>query len=96
MKTLLMEIVTLVLFWPLRIVSVLFGRRANQKVRGWQDSMWTWGLGGAAIGYMVGTDQFSGPGADGGAGFDPGQHHGGPHDGGGIDGGGFGGDIGSF
>ncbi|MDE2744762.1 MAG: hypothetical protein OXI41_02085 [Chloroflexota bacterium] len=98
MKTLILELITLVVFFPLRIVSRLFGRRANAKVRDWQDGMWTWVLGAAAVGYMVG-DHHAGDAGHGVAGYDPGQfdggHHGGPHDtGGGFDGGGFGGDIG--
>jgi len=97
-KTLILELITLVVFFPLRIVSRLFGRRANAKVRDWQDGMWTWVLGAAAVGYMVG-DHHTGDAGQGVAGYDPGQfdggHHGGPHDtGGGFDGGGFGGDIG--
>lgn len=101
MKTLILELVTLLLFWPLRIVSRVFGRRANARVRDWQDNIWTWWLGAAAIGYMVG-DQYSGSdhghsvgGYEGG--HHDGGHHGGGHDiGGGFDGGGFGGDIGGF
>ena len=102
MKTLILELITLVVFWPLRIVSRLFGRRANAKVRDWQDHTWTWFLGAAAVGYMVGDHYTGDPGQSVG-GYDPGGHfdgghHGGPHDtGGGFDGGGgFGGDIGSF
>ena len=97
MKTLILELVTLVVFFPLRIISRLFGRRANARVRGWQDGMWTWWLGAAAVGYMVG-DQYTGgdPGQAIG-GYDGGHHYDGGHDiGGGFDGGGFGGDIGSF
>lgn len=101
MKTLIMEIVTLVVFIPLRMVSRLFGRRANARVRDWQDNTWTWFLGAAAVGYMVG-DHHTGDAGQSVAGYDPGGHfdgghHGGPHDtGGGFDGGGgFGGDIGS-
>lgn len=99
MKTLIAEIITLVVFWPLRIVSRLFGRRANAKVRDWQDGMWTWWLGAAAVGYMVGDHHAGADGHSVGgyeAGHYDGGHHGGPHDGGGFDGGGgFGGDIGS-
>ena len=101
MKTLIMEIITLVVFWPLRIVSRLFGRRANAKVRHWQDNTWTWWLGAAAVGYMVGDHYGSGDHGQNIGGYDPGGHfdgghHGGGHDvgGGGFDGGGFGGDIG--
>ena len=99
MKTLIAEIITLVVFWPLRIVSRLFGRRANAKVRDWQDGMWTWWLGAAAVGYMVG-DHHAGADAHSVGGYEAGHydggHHGGPHDTGGFDGGGgFGGDIGS-
>lgn len=102
MKTFIAEIITLVVFLPLRVVSRLFGRRANAKVRDWQDGMWTWWLGAAAVGYMA-SDHYSG--GDAGqsvGGYDPGGHfdgghHGGGHDaGGGFDGGGFGGDIGGF
>ncbi len=97
MKQLILELITLIIFWPLRIVSRLFGRRANAKVRGWQDHMWTWWLGAAAVGYMVG-DQHLGSGAHNvPGGYEGGHHDGGGHDiGGGFDGGGFGGDIGSF
>ncbi len=101
MKTLIMEIITLVVFWPLRIVSRLFGRRANARVRQWQDNTWTWWLGAAAVGYMVsdhhlGSDQGHGVGGYEGGHYD-GGHSGGGHDvGGGFDGGGFGGDIGGF
>lgn len=96
MKTLIMEIITLVVFWPLRIVSRLFGKRANARVREWQDHTWTWWLGAAAVGYMA-SDHYSG--TDGGhsaAGFDGGHFDGGHDVGGGFDGGGFGGDIGGF
>ncbi len=96
MKTLIMEIITLVVFWPLRIVSRLFGKRANARVREWQDHTWTWWLGAAAVGYMA-SDHYSG--ADAGqsaAGFDGGLFDGGHDIGGGFDGGGFGGDIGGF
>ena len=100
MKTLIAEIITLVVFWPLRIVSRLFGRRANAKVRDWQDGMWTWWLGAAAVGYMVGDQYVGGDAGHSVGGYDAGQHghydggqHGGGHD---IGGGGFGGDIGSF
>ncbi|MDE2967607.1 MAG: hypothetical protein OXS30_09030 [Chloroflexota bacterium] len=101
MKTLILELITLIVFFPLRVVSRLFGRRANARVRDWQDGMWTWVLGAAAVGYMVG-DHHAGDAGQSVAGYDPGGHfdgghHGGPHDtGGGFDGGGgFGGDIGS-
>ena len=94
MKTLIAEIITLVVFWPLRMVSRLFGRRANAKVRDWQDGMWTWWLGAAAVGYMV-SDQHSGDAGQSVSGYDSGHydggHHGGGHD---LGGGGFGGDIG--
>ncbi len=98
MKTLIAEIVTLVVFIPLRMVSRLFGRKANAKVRDWQDGMWTWWLGAAAVGYMV-SDHHAGDAAQSVSGYEGGHfdggHHGGPHDtGGGFDGGGFGGDIG--
>lgn len=104
MKTLIMEIVTLVVFIPLRMVSRLFGRRANAKVRDWQDNTWTWFLGAAAVGYMIGDHHAGADPSQSVGGYDPGGHfdgghHGGPHDtgGGGFDGGGgFGGDIGSF
>lgn len=100
MKTLIMELITLVVFWPLRIVSRLFGRRANARVRQWQDNTWTWWLGAAAVGYMVGdqymgSDQGHGVGGYEGGNYD-GGHSGGHDVGGGFDGGGFGGDIGSF
>lgn len=95
-----MEIITLLVFWPLRIVSRLFGKRANARVRQWQDHTWTWWLGAAAVGYMV-SDHYSG--VDAGqsvAGYEGGHFdggHSGGHDvGGGLDGGGFGGDIGGF
>ena len=98
MKALIAEIVTLVVFIPLRMVSRLFGRRANAKVRDWQDGMWTWWLGAAAVGYMV-SDHHAGDASQSVSGYEGGHfdggHHGGPHDtGGGFDGGGFGGDIG--
>ena len=100
MKTLILELITLVVFFPLRVVSRLFGRRANAKVRDWQDGMWTWVLGAAAVGYMVGDHHLAGDAHNVG-GYEGGHHdggqHGGGHDvGGGFDGGGFGGDIGSF
>ena len=99
MKQLILEIITIVFFWPLRIVSRLFGRRANAKVRDWQDHMWAWWLGAAAVGYMVGDQHLGSTPHDFSGGYDGG--HGGPHDGGhdigsGFDGGGFGGDVGSF
>ena len=101
MKTLILELITLVVFFPLRVVSRLFGRRANAKVRDWQDGMWTWVLGAAAVGYMVGDHHAGGDAGQAVGGYDPGHHdggqHGGGHDvGGGFDGGGFGGDVGSF
>lgn len=101
MKQLILEIITLVIFWPLRIVSRLFGRRANAKVRDWQDHMWTWWLGAAAVGYLVGDQYLGADGSQIAGGYEGGHydggHHGGPHDtGGGFDGGGFGGDVGSF
>jgi hypothetical protein len=103
MKTLTMEIITLVVFWPLRIVSRIFGRRANAKVRDWQDNTWHWWLGAAAVGYMVGdhhAGSHAGSDAQHAVGGYDGGHHGhydGGHDiGGGFDGGGFGGDIGGF
>ncbi len=99
MKQLILELITLIFFWPLRIVSRLFGRRANAKVRDWQDGMWTWWLGAAAVGYMVGDQHLGADGSQIPGGYDGGHHHGGHHDsGGGFDGGGFGGggDIGSF
>ena len=97
MKTLIMEIVTLVVYWPLRIVSRLFGRRANARVRQWQDYTWTWWLGAAAVGYMVG-DQSLGSDQGHGVGGYEGGHYDGGHPGGGHDigAGGFGGDIGSL
>ena len=101
MKTLIMELITIVVFWPLRIISRLFGRRANAKVRGWQDHTWTLFLGAAAVGHMVGDNQ-AGDTAQSVTGYDPSAHYDGGHHGGhdvggsGFDGGGFGGDIGSF
>ena len=97
MKTLIAEVITIVVFWPLRVVSRLGGRRANAKVRDWQDGMWTWWLGAAAVGYLVG-DQYIGGSAEGAVGHYDGSHdYSGGHDvGGGFDGGGFGGDIGGF
>lgn len=101
-----MELITLVVFFPLRVVSRLFGRRANAKVRQWQDNTWTWWLGAAAVGYMVGDQHLGGDQGHSAGGYDGGHydgghydggHHGGGHDvGGGFDGGGFGGDVGSF
>ncbi len=99
MKTLIAEIITIVVFWPMRIVSRLFGRRANAKVRDWQDNTWTWFLGAAAVGYMVG-DHYAGDQGQSVGGYEAGHHDGGHfdggHQGGGHDlgGGGFGGDIG--
>ncbi|MXX79513.1 MAG: hypothetical protein F4Y69_00595 [Chloroflexi bacterium] len=99
MKTLIIEIITLVVFWPLRIVSRLFGRRANARVREWQDNTWTWWLGAAAVGYMA-SDHYTGDGGQSISGLDHGHfdggHHGGHDAGGGFDGGGFGGDIGGI
>jgi len=95
-KTLILELITLVVFWPLRIVSRLFGSRANARVRNWQDGMWTWWLGAGAVAYMVG-DQYSGAATHQAAhGYDAGHYDGGQHGGGHDIGGGFGGDIGSF
>ena len=95
MKTLVAEIITVLVFWPLRIVSRLFGRRANAKVRDWQDGLWTWWLGAAAVGFMVGDHYAGGDAVHGVSGYDSGHydggHHGGGHD---LGGGGFGGDIG--
>ena len=95
MKTLVAEIITVLVFWPLRIVSRLFGRRANAKVRDWQDGLWTWWLGAAAVGFMVGDHYAGGDAGHGVSGYDSGHydggHHGGGHD---LGGGGFGGDIG--
>ena len=102
MKTLLLELITIIIFFPLRFVSRIFGRRPNAKVRVWQDEMWIWAMGGIVIGHMV-SDQYIGGGDQGQAvaGYDHGHHghHDGGHGGdfgGGFDGGGFGGDVGSF
>ena len=100
-KELVMLILNVAVFLPLRIVSRLFGRGANARVRGWQDQTQTWWLGPAAIGLFMGhqmTGGFGGggDGHDAAAGnYDAGYHgdHGGGHD---IGGGGFGGDIGGF
>ena len=98
MKTLILEIVTVVVFWPLRIVSRIFGRRANARVRHWQDNTWTWWLGAGAAGYIAGSHLAGGEGHQSVGGHDVGHHGGhdaGGHDiGGGFDGGGFGGGIG--
>ena len=92
MRTLLAEIIQLVLFVPLRIVSRLFGRRANARVHQWQDHMWLWVGGAAAVGLMSGSNVADGA-HHGAHGLDAGHDSGGHDVGGGFDGG-FGGDIG--
>ena len=98
MRTLFAELLTIVVFWPLRIVSRLFGRPANARVRDWQDGMWTLFLGAAAVGYLVGDGHIGHQGHDVAGHYDGGHDYGGGHDigGSGFDGGGFGGDIGGF
>ncbi len=99
LRTLVAEVIALVFFLPLRILSRLFGKRANDRVHHWQDNMWVWVVGAGAAGYMIGSHDAS-AGAQQAGGFDGGHHDGGHHGGhdagGGFDGGGFGGDIGGF
>ena len=97
LKSLLVEIITLVFFMPLRLLARPFGQRAGGRIQRWQDSAWTWALGGAAAGYLI-ADQVS-QDAQGMHGQGDGHHHdqGGPGNfDGGFDGGGGGFDGGVF
>ena len=78
-------------------VEGLGGREGRSRRAGRGRNTWTWWLGAAAVGYMVGDHHLGSDQGHSVGGYEDGHYDGGHDVGGGFDGGGgFGGDIGGF